>query len=84
MRRTLLISSMDVFLLSPVHPTRGERHQRETHGPTARRDPKDNRLPTSLCQGRRGVGMRVKRDEKKSGRKKSVWMLHFRDDDTRG
>ena len=36
---------------------------------TARRDPKDHRLPTSLCQGRRAVGMRVERDETRSGRK---------------
>ena len=30
----------------------------------ARRDPKEHRLPTSLCQV---VGMRVERDEKRSG-----------------
>ena len=47
----------------PVHSRRGERRQRETHGATARRDPKDHRLPMSLCQGRRAVGMRVERDE---------------------
>ena len=53
----------------PVHSRRGESRQRETHGATARRDPKDHRLPTSLCQGRRAVGMRVERDETRSGRK---------------
>ena len=51
-----------------VHPSRVQRRQRETHGSTARRDPKEHRLPTSLCQGRRAVGMRVERDEKRSGR----------------
>ena len=54
----------------PVHSRRGERRQRETHGATARRDPKDHRLPTSLCQGRRAVGMRVERDETSPGRTK--------------
>ena len=38
-----------------VQPRRGERRQRETHGATARRDPKDHRLPTSLCHSRRAV-----------------------------
>ena len=70
MRRTRLISSMNVFSMSPVNPRRGERRQRETHGATARRDPKEHRLPSSLCQGRRAVGMRVERDETRSGRKK--------------
>ena len=55
-----------IFPWSPVHTRRGERRQRETHGATARRDPKEHRLPTSLCQGRRAV----ERDEKRSGRKK--------------
>ena len=55
---------------SPVLGSRNERRQRETHDPTARRDPKEHRLPTSLCQGRRVVGMRVERDEKRSGREK--------------
>ena len=31
---------------------------------------KDHRLPTSLCQGRRAVGMRVERDETNPGRTK--------------
>ena len=53
-----------------VHSRRGERRQRETHGATACRDPKDHRLPTSLCQGRRAVGMRVERDETNPGRTK--------------
>ena len=53
----------------PVHSRRGQFRQRETHGTTARRDPKDHRLPTSLRQGRRAVGMRVERDETRSGRK---------------
>ena len=53
-----------------MHPRRGERRQRETHGTTARRDPKDHRLPMSLCQGRRAVGMRVERDETRSDRTK--------------
>ena len=57
-----------IFPWSLVHPTGGERPQRETHGPTARRDPKEHRLPMSLCQGRRAVGMRVERDEKRPGR----------------
>ena len=52
----------------PVLGSRNERRQRETHDPTAHRDPKEHRLPTSLCQGRRVVGMRVERDEKRSGR----------------
>ena len=52
-----------------VHPRRGQFRQRETHGRTARRDPKDHRLPTSLRQGRRAVGMRVERDETRSARK---------------
>ena len=30
------------------------------------RDPKEYRVPTSLCQGRRAVGMRVERDETRS------------------
>ena len=50
---------------SPVLGSRNERRQRESHDPTARRDPKEHRLPTSLCQGRRVVGMRVERDEKR-------------------
>ena len=64
--------SVPWFLLSwsPVHPTRGERRQWETHDPTARRDPKEHRLPTSLCQSRRAVGMRLERYEKRSCRKK--------------
>ena len=53
---------------APVLGSRNERRQRETQGPTARRDPKEHRLPTSLCQGRRAVGMRVERDEKISDR----------------
>ena len=53
-----------------MHPTIGERHQWETHGSTTRRDSKEHRLPTSLCQSRRAVGMRVERDEKRSGREK--------------
>ena len=53
-----------------MHPTKGERRQRETHGPTARRDTKEHRLATSLCQGRRAVGMRVEGNEKRSGRTK--------------
>ena len=56
------------FSWSLVHPSRGQGRQRETHGSTARRDPKEHRLPTSLCQGRRAVGMRVERGEKRSGR----------------
>ena len=52
-----------------VHPRRGQFRQRETHGRTARRDPKDHCLPTSLRQGRRAVGMRVERDETRSTRK---------------
>ena len=52
-----------------VHPRRGQFRQRETNGRTARRDPKDHRLPTSLRQGRRAVGMRVERDETRSARK---------------
>ena len=55
---------------STVLGSRNERRQRETHDPNARRDPKEHRLPTSLCQGRRVVGMRVERDEKRSGREK--------------
>ena len=51
-----------------VHPTRGERRQRETHDPNARRDPKEHRLHTSLCQGRRAMGMRMERREKRSSR----------------
>ena len=54
----------------PVQSRRGERRQRKTHGVTAGRDPKDHRLPTSLCQGRRAVGMRVERDETSPGRTK--------------
>ena len=53
-----------------VQPRRGERRQRETHAATARRDPKDHCLPTSLCQSRRAVGMRVERDETNPGRTK--------------
>ena len=53
---------------SPVLGSRNERRQRETHVPTARRYPKEHRLSTSLCQSRRAVGMRVERDEKRSGR----------------
>ena len=52
---------------SPVLGSRNERRQRETNDPTARRE---HRLPTSLCQGRQVVGMRVERDEKRSGREK--------------
>ena len=52
-----------------VRSRRGQFRQRETHGRTARRDPKDHRLPTSLRQGRRVVGMRVERDETRSDRK---------------
>ena len=52
-----------------VHPRRGQFRQRETHERTARRDPTDHRLPTSIRQGRRAVGMRVERDETKSDRK---------------
>ena len=48
-----------------MHPTRGERRERETHGSTTRRYPKEHRL----CQSRRAVGMRVEIDEKRSGRK---------------
>ena len=68
---------------SPVHPTRCECRQRETHGPTARRDPKEHRLPTSLCKV---VDLwefewkEIKRDTAV----KSVWMLHFLGEDTRG
>ena len=51
-----------------VQPRGGERRQRETHGATARRDPKDHRLPTTLCHGRRVVGMRVEGDETNTGR----------------
>ena len=72
------------FSWLPVHTRRGEHRQRETHGATTRRDRKEHRLPTSLCQGRRAVGMRVERVETRSDRKKSVWMLHFPDDDTHG
>ena len=46
------------FSWSPVHPS------------TARRDPKEHRLPTVLCQCRRAMGMRVERNEKRSGREK--------------
>ena len=42
----------------------------ERHDGYARRDPKEHRLPTSLCQGRRDVGMRVERDEKRYDREK--------------
>ena len=72
---------------SPVLGSRNERRQRETHDPTARRDPKEHRLPTSLCQGRRVVGMRVERDEKRSFREKvsgcclSTTTPHAVDDD---
>ena len=59
-----------LLLWTPVHPTRGERRQRETHDITVRRDPKEHRLPTSLCQCRRAVGMRVERHEKRPGREK--------------
>ena len=45
-----------------MYRSRGERRQREIHGPTACRDPKEHRLPTSICQGRRAVRMRVERD----------------------
>ena len=55
---------------SPVLGSRNERRQRETHDPTARRGPTEHRLPTSLCQGRRAVGMRVERDENRSSREK--------------
>ena len=53
-----------------VQPRRGECRQRETHGATTHRDPKDHRLPTSLCHSRRAVGMRVERDETNPGRTK--------------
>ena len=52
-----------------VHSSRGQFRQRENHGRTARRDSKDHRLPTSLRQGRRAVGMRVEKDETRSARK---------------
>ena len=52
-----------------VHSSRGQFRQRENHGRTARRDPKDHRLPTSLRQGRRAVGVRVEKDETRSSRK---------------
>ena len=55
------------FPWSPMHPTRGSHRQRVTQGLNARRDPTEHRLPTSLCQGRRG--MRMKGDEERSGRK---------------
>ena len=55
---------------SPVLGSRNERRQRKTHDLTARRDPKEHRLPTSLCQGRQVVGMLVEREEKRSGREK--------------
>ena len=57
------------FFMAARVPEKGERRQRETHGATTRRDPKEHRLPTSLCQGRQAVGMRVERDETRSGRK---------------
>ena len=62
--------SVSILLLpwSPVHTTRGERRQRKTHGATARRGPKEHRLPTSLCQSRRTVGMQLERYEKRSVR----------------
>ena len=44
-----------------VHSSGGQFHQRENHDRTARRDPKDHRLHTSLRQGRRAVGMRVEK-----------------------
>ena len=55
---------------SAVQPIRGERRQLETHEPTARRDPKKHRLPTSLCEGRQDVGIRVEIYEKRPGREK--------------
>ena len=65
------VSVPRVFLTwSPVLASINERRQRETHDPTAYRDPKEHRLPTSLCQGRRVVGMRVERVEKTSVREK--------------
>ena len=67
---------------SPMLGSRNERRQRETHGLNVFRDPKEHRLPTSLCQRRRrAVGMRLERDEKRYDREK---MLHFHDDAMRG
>ena len=67
------ISVPRIFLpWSHVLISRNERRQRETHGPTACRDPKEHRLPKSPCQGRRAVGMRVEKDEKRSGREKCL------------
>ena len=69
---------------TPVHPTRGEGCQRETHDPTARRDPKEHRLHTSLCQGGRAMGCEWKDMRSKPAVIKSVWMLPFLGDNTRG
>ena len=52
-----------------VHSSGGQFRQRENHDRTARRDPKDHRLHTSLRQGLRAVGMRVEKDETRSARK---------------
>ena len=41
--------------LSHLHTTRGERRQREILDQSARRDPKEHRLPTPLCQDHRVV-----------------------------